>query len=105
MEIEERVAKLERKNRRLTLVLVLVVVAAGLAVVAGMAAPEAVPDVLRAHAFVLVSGDGKPRAGLAMDKVGPRIDVLDENGQVLRSLPCGSWAIRWRSKADQGDAF
>ncbi len=48
MTIEERLTKLERKNRMLTLALVFVVLAAVLVVTTGMGSAEAVPEEVKA---------------------------------------------------------
>ena len=100
---EERLTRLEQKNRRLTLALVLTALAAGLVVTAGMGPAEAVPDEIKAHQFTLVDTDGKmrarlgpssegasfilfdaagkPRAGFGMTKKGPEILLTDEKGK------------------------
>ncbi len=79
MTIEERLTKLERKNRMLTLALVSISLAATLVVTIGMGPAEAVPEEVKAHRFILVDAYGKVRAGLVMAKDGPRLDLLDEN--------------------------
>ena len=94
MTIEERMTRLERKNRRLTLALVLTGLAAILAVGVGMAAPVAVPDEVKAHKFTLVDADGKTRAelGLNTGPNGPGLKLFDENGNMrvgLGLLPDG----------------
>ena len=70
MTIEERLTKLERKNRRLTLAMLFTGVAAALVVTVGMARTEAVPDVVRAHSFELLDGNDKMRAALKVTKDG-----------------------------------
>ena len=86
MTIEERLTKLERKNRMLTLALAFVALAAVLVVTTGMGSAEAVPEEVKAHRFILVDAYGKARAGMAMDNAGPRLDLLDENGNVRVGL-------------------
>ena len=81
MTIEERVTQLERKNRRLTLALVSVGMAAILTVAMGQAAREAVPEIVTAHQFNVVDGDGKLRASLGTGKDGTSLGLLDENGK------------------------
>jgi len=84
--IEERLTRLERKNRRLTLAVLLTGVAAALVVTVGMARTEAVPDAVRAHSFVLLDENGKVRAMLAVAKDGPGLRLSDENGKLRASL-------------------
>ncbi len=81
MTTEERLTRLERKNRWLTLALLFMGVAATLVVTAGMQRTEAVPEVVKARRFLLVDENGKERAGLGMDKDGPFLDLRDENGK------------------------
>lgn len=81
MTIEQRLTQLERKNRRLTLVLVLAGLAVILAVAVGMAAPEAVLEEVKAQKFILVDGDGKFWGGLGVDKTGSNLILIDENGK------------------------
>jgi hypothetical protein len=61
MTIEERLTKLERKNRILTLAMLLTGAAATLVVTIGMARTDAAPDVVSAHSFQL--SDGAVRYG------------------------------------------
>ena len=84
--IKERLTRLERKNRRLTLALVSVGTAAILAVAVGMAASEAVPDEVKARKFTLVDANGKVRAMLTVDKSGTGVSLLDENGKPRATL-------------------
>ena len=79
MTTEERLARLERKNRRLTLGLVLTAVAAGVVAAAGAARTGAVPEVVTARKFCLVDENGKARAGLFVFEGGPVFTLLDEN--------------------------
>ncbi len=58
MTIEERIERLERQNRHLSLGLAGAAVAA-VAVFAGAAQRQVVPDVIKAKAFHLVTDDGK----------------------------------------------
>jgi len=80
MTIEERVTQLERRNRRLTLALVLVGLATSLAVAVGMAAPDAVPEEVKAHRFVVVDADGKTRAELGGTKERSGLTLYDDTG-------------------------
>ena len=80
MTTEERLTKLERKNRRLTLGIVLAGLATSLAAAVGMAAPGIVPDEVKARKFILVDDDGKGRASLYMSEDGAGLSLLDANG-------------------------
>jgi hypothetical protein len=80
-EIGERVARLERKNRRLTLALVLMGLTAALLATVALALTCLVPQVARARNFLLLDDHGKTRAMLGMDKDGPRLVLCDENGK------------------------
>ena len=86
MTIEERLTRLERKNRRLTLALASVGMAAMLAVAMGQGAPAVVPQEITAHKFTLVDGNGKTRADLIMLKDGPSLSLYDENGKTRAEL-------------------
>ena len=90
MTIKERLTRLERKNRRLTLALLL----AGLASAAGCNIlpgdqTRFVPTEVKANQFTLVDGNGKPRAILNVDKDGPTFGLLDENGKPRAGLGVG----------------
>ncbi|MGO9113716.1 MAG: hypothetical protein ACLP9L_31170 [Thermoguttaceae bacterium] len=86
MTAEERLARLERNNWRLTLALVLMGMAATLIVTTGMAQKETAPEKVRAGGFELVDENGKVRAGISLTKDGPQIYVSDENSKVRASL-------------------
>ena len=45
------------------------------------------PKVIRANQFVLDDEKGRPRAWLFVDKNGPRMTMLNENGQAIWSAP------------------
>ncbi|HSB77553.1 MAG TPA: hypothetical protein VLM91_02100 [Candidatus Methylomirabilis sp.] len=101
MSTEDRLKRLERellarmgRTRWLLVALGVVVVGAGLAwTVANTTAtaqaqgPTNGPKAIRANQFVLVDETGKPRVVLDVDKVGPFLDLLDENGKVIWSQP------------------
>jgi len=93
MTIEERLTQLERKNRRLTLALVVAGLATSLAVAVGMAAPGAVSEEVKAHQFNLVDENGKTRASLGMFKGGPSLTLFDENGNRRAALAVDPLAV------------
>ena len=76
MTTEERLIRLERTNRILILVLVLVGLCVSVVLITGMGQTREV----KANKFTLVNTDGNPRAGLVMTKDGPRLCLWDENG-------------------------
>jgi len=86
MTAEERLNRLERNNRRLTVATVLTGAAAVLIVTAGMAEPKTPPEKIRAGQFELADADGNVHAGLAMTKDGPQIYLSDEDGKVRATL-------------------
>ena len=86
MTTEERLTKLERKNRRLTLGVVLAGLVATLAVAVGMAAPEAVPDEIKAHKFILVDAEGNTLALLGNTEKGPMLGLCNLKGDSLTTL-------------------
>lgn len=45
------------------------------------------PKVIRANQFVLDDEKGRPRVWLFVDKNGPRMTMLNENGQAIWSAP------------------
>ncbi len=70
--LQERVARLEKRNKLLSL--------AGMAMMAlvFLGAAEG-PEKSRASAFQLVDGEGRVRAELALREDGPGLFILDEN--------------------------
>ena len=83
--IEERLTQLERKNRRLTLALVSVGMAAIVAVAMGRE-PRGVPQEVTAHKFTLVDDNGKTRAALKVDEDGTCLSLYDQNGKTRAML-------------------
>jgi hypothetical protein len=81
MTTEERLNRLERKNRRLTLALVLTGLAAGLVATAGMGPADAVPNEVKARQFTLVDADGKLRARLGPSSEGASFILCDASGK------------------------
>ncbi len=90
MTTEERIERLERKNR--FLVAGLVVVAAIMLVVNGVSsfppggAASPPSGEIEATRFLLVDENGKPRAALALDDGRPALGLLDENGKPRAAL-------------------
>ena len=83
MTTEERLARLERNNRWLTLALVLAGLAAMMFGPAYMQLPKAVSKKVTAGRFVLVDDNGKKRAVLEVGKDGPSLTLNDDNGKNL----------------------
>jgi hypothetical protein len=86
MTIEERLNRLERKNRRLTLAMLLTGVAAALVVTLGMAKTEVVPDEVKAHSFKLLDDNGNTRAALDVTKDGVGLALLGGKGNTQAAL-------------------
>src|SRR5438445_84117 len=80
-QFAERLEKLERRNRRLTSVLVLLLVAGGLVLLG--AAQKAERQSSDMESFVLRDSAGKERARLAIGKEGPALQFLNDRGQPL----------------------
>lgn len=89
MTNEERIARLERNNRRLLAGLVGVTLLAGLAVVIQLGNGSGTTpkpdgdavDEVRASRFTLVDENGKTRARLGVDEDGTGLRLYDENGK------------------------
>lgn len=64
MSIEDRIARLERQNRRLQCMVAMLVLMLTAGLVLGLAAPEEVPDVVEAKTFRVVDDDGTVLAAL-----------------------------------------
>ena len=91
MTLEERLARLERKSRRLTLALSLaggmLAALVVLAVAAGMApAVTSAPETVMARKFLLVDAQGMPRATLSVSEQGPGLWLYDEKGTYRAGL-------------------
>jgi hypothetical protein len=89
MTLEERLTRLERMNRRLTLSLVLaggMVATLVVLAVGGCTGPTAPPESITARQFVLVDAKGKRRAtlGTTTDRAG--LWVFDEGGKTRAML-------------------
>ena len=70
MDLQLRIERLERSNRRLKRVAAAVLLAAGAAVAMGQASPEK-PKTLSAASFVVVDDEGRQRAVLGMEDGAP----------------------------------
>jgi hypothetical protein len=89
-KIEQRVARLERENRRLRFAVVAALLAWGAVFLVGQAAPrkdDAAPAVVKARAFRVVDGSGVPRAAFGANPDGvPYLTLSDAKGQVRATL-------------------
>jgi len=88
LERDLRVEK--RRTRWLLLAVALAAVAVALAWSVANITPTAHaqgPKVIRANQFVLDDEKGRPRVWLFVDKNGPRMTMLNENGQAIWSAP------------------
>ncbi len=80
-QLEERVARLERKNHVLQAVLgTFLIIQIGVAI-AVVATSEEIPDVIEARAFHVLDANGAMRASVGLDGIG----VLDAN-ETLRAV-------------------
>ena len=90
MTTEERIERLERQNRHLRLGFASVAVAA-VAIFAGAAHRQAVPEVIKAKAFHLVTDDGKTLVKIEDTKglgfgIGGTVTTYAGNGTELVKL-------------------
>jgi len=99
--LQRRLGRLERRQRRLTLLaMTALLLAAGLLLTAGQAPPEA-PAQLTAREFVLVDAGGAPRARLAVAAVGKEADTATlvllrpdgKPGVALAAAPSGAASV------------
>jgi hypothetical protein len=82
--LPERLNKLERQNRQLTLILVSLLVVGGLVLLS--AAQKTKPQSGDTEKLVLRDGAGKERARLEMGKHGPLLQFFDDRGRPLASM-------------------
>jgi hypothetical protein len=88
MDIEVRLNRLERSNRRLKAGLLGLGIVAAIVVVLGAAAP--IPRVVEATKFVMRDDSGKERAELSMDGPSAIFKVLNPNGTEAAMLASGN---------------
>jgi hypothetical protein len=93
-QFAERLDKLERRNRRLTGMLVLLLVAGGLVLLGAAQKPKRQSSDM--ESFVLRDSAGKERARLEMGKEGPALQFLNEKGQTLATVATGKDALLLR---------
>ena len=80
MDLEQRLARLERANRRMKRIGTLVVVVAAAVVLSGAADGKDLPDLV-VRSLTLKDKDGKTRARLAMVYESPHLDLFDKDGK------------------------
>jgi hypothetical protein len=93
-QFAERLNKLERRNRRLTGLLVMMLVAGGLVVLG--AAQKANRQSSEMESFVLRDSAGKERARLEIGKEGPVLQFLNDRGQALATVGTSKDALLLR---------
>ena len=84
--IEERIERVEKQNRRLKWAMTVICVVAAGAFVLGQAAPDAVPDVIRAKRFEVVNEKGWAVVTLRSWELGGWIDTRNQQGRPLFSV-------------------
>lgn len=84
MEMETRVARLERELRRSRWITVLLLIA--LAALLGYGAGESIPEVLRAKRFEMVDDAGRPLLALRPTSSGGAIGVFSRSGNLAAVL-------------------
>ena len=84
MNLEERVNRLERQNRRLKMAGLIALLALLSVVLMGQA--ETVPDVIKAKNFVLLDDKGTVRGGMGVTSHGSLIQLYDPKGTARATL-------------------
>lgn len=84
--VKQRLAKLERQNRRMKLSAIASLVIVGAVMLTGQTSRQSTPSELRARSFILVDAQGRQRAILDLKKDEPGLALLDENGNVRALL-------------------
>lgn len=94
MNIEERIERLERQNRRLRNGLGVVVIAAITVGLVGFTAQQGIPDVVRARQFVVVDSRGDLLASFhSLNEKEPRLSFWDS--AFLKKNPGGDRIREW----------
>ena len=96
MDIEQRIAHLERSNRHLRIGLVILTIAITTVLIVGQAKPEKVPDVIQAKQFQVVNDKGQKLVRLGAPRGEGGITTYNDKGQALVTLsvmPNGDGAI------------
>ena len=93
-QFAERLDKLECRNRQLTSMLVLLLVAGGLVLLG--AAQKAERQSSEMESFVLRDNAGKERARLEVGKDGPALQFLNDRGQPLAAVGTSKDALLMR---------
>ena len=92
MDLEQRLARLERGNRRMKRIGALVLVVAGAALLSGQAKGKDLPD-LEVGSLTLRDKDGRRRAVLSARADGPvRLALIDKEGKALAGFIMGEFA-------------
>ena len=86
VNLEGRVARLERENRWLRLGGLTAALLLGGAVLLGQAAPEEIPEVMKARRFEVVDKNGEFRAGLGASVDGGTMVFADKTGAFRADL-------------------
>jgi len=89
-DLIQRLELLERGNRRWRLATFALLLGCVVLLLAGFDYPQ--PNMVKARSveaqtFVLRDADGQVRARMAIGEDGPRLSFLDEQGNVVSSLP------------------
>jgi len=89
-ELEQRMATLERQNRKLQFGLVAVVTVLVAAACVGAVTPQGIPDVIEAREFKVIDENGNATAGMHAQG----IDVHDANGTLRAHMTAdGFWVF------------
>ena len=92
-DIEARLQKLERVNRRMMRAGIGVLLLAGGAILLGQAAPDRITDEVRTRRLVVVDATGRVCADLGIGTVGPRLALRDLINFLLSTWPWAKFVV------------
>ena len=86
MDVESRLAKLERENRVMKWAAIVIAGLVGSMALMGQAATPKVVDEIRTKRLVVVDAAGKARAGLGLVQGAPWLSLYDAGGKTRAAL-------------------
>lgn len=90
MNIEERLTKLEKQNKKLRYFNTISLVLIGMFLVTGFQQQFQLPDIIKAKGFILLDDSGKERAVLKIDTTGnsnsPKLSFFNDKNEILTSV-------------------
>lgn len=90
MNIEDRLSKLEKQNKKLRYMNNISLVLVGMFLITGFQQQFQLPDIIKAKGFILLDDDNKERAVLKIDTIAnrnsPKLRFYDENKNIITSI-------------------